>query len=175
MNASNRHLRGRGRGFTLLELVVYLGITVVLAAATFGFLGDVLRTARKTSSSDEAVHAVRLVEARILHEVRSAEAVVDGSSAFGSDDGRLTLTVSSAPMEFFLSASRVLMVRDASGTASALTPSGVRIRVFRIEPVAVTDPASPRSFRFTVEAEQASVPRPETGAVVRAVFAAGLR
>lgn len=175
MNASTLHLRGRGRGFTLLELVVYLGITVVLAAATFGFLGDVLRTARKTQSSSEAAYAVRVAQARILHEVRSADAVVDASSAFGSDDGRLALTVSSAPMEFFLSAGRVLMVRDATGAASALTPSGVRIRVFRIDPVAVTDAASPRSFRITVEAEQTAAARPETGAVIRSVFAAGLR
>ncbi len=171
----NAFLRRRSRGFTLLELVIYLGFTAVLAAATFGFLGDVLRTARKTGATDDAAHAVRLAEARLLHETRAADAIVDASSVFSSDDGRLALSSGSATQEFFLSAGRALMVKDASGATSALTPSGVRVRVFRIEPVAVTASGSPRSLRFTIETEQSVAGRPETGAVVRAAFAASLR
>lgn len=171
----NRYRSHRLRGFGLLELVVYLGVTAVLAAASFGFLSDVLRTARKTTAVSESDHAVRVVAARLLHEVRSADGIVDASSAFGTDAGRLALATPSGTVTFSVTGAGVLTVTDEASVTAALTPSGVRVRAFRVDPVAVADPASPRSLRFLIEAESARDARGESGALVRSQFAASLR
>jgi type II secretory pathway pseudopilin PulG len=169
------HMRHRHeRGFGLLELVVYVGITAVLATASFGFLTDVLRSARKTEAVNEADHALRVVSSRLLHETRSASAIVDASSTFNSDAGRLTLTTATGELEFALSSGRIT-VRDGASVPTALTPSGARVRIFRIEPIAVTDATAPRSLRFVIEAEASRDARAESGAIVRAAFAASLR
>ncbi len=63
----------RQDGFTMIELIVYLGIASVALLVFFGFAANVLQSAARAKSASDAQGNARVVMSRITHDIRTAD------------------------------------------------------------------------------------------------------
>lgn len=119
--------------FTLIELILYIGLTAMVVVSVMRIMLTVTGTREKTGTLHTVQHELRFVMDTISYTARNAVAVQTGSSVFNSATGTLVLTMSGTginPTRFFLSGSNVYM-QQASASAQALTSS--RVLVDRLE------------------------------------------
>jgi len=86
-----------GAGFTLVELLVYIGVSTIALLVFVTFMGDVSRSAARARTAQELHQNAQFVLDRLNREVRSAT-VVDPSSNASS----LVLTTAGGPKTFTL-------------------------------------------------------------------------
>ena len=113
------------RGFTLIELILYIGFVSLMITAFVTFSLDTINSAQKSQINDDLQQNARLAVDRMLQEIRSSSSINTGSSTFGTSPGVLSLATSSGttnPIIFSLS-SGVLQMKQGSGAAAALTDS----------------------------------------------------
>ena len=110
-----------GAGFTMIELIVYLGIATIALLVFYGFAADVMRAAARTKTTSDVQGNARVVMSRIMNDVRA-------SSAAAAPGGQLTLTVGASPKCYFLETGAVKYY-DCSNhaTDSTLTDSSVNV------------------------------------------------
>lgn len=121
-------------GFTLVELLIYLGLvgaalTITVSLTTALLQADVRGSARETIDASAG-----RVLGQIAEAVRAAAAVNTGDSSFGTDAGRLSLTMRDAtrsPTVFALANGR-LEVTEGTASAVPLTANPVDVQIFRL-------------------------------------------
>ncbi len=79
------------RGFSLFEIILYLGLFSLLTVGIFGFALDVSELRVKNSVSRNVFADVRFVSERLNAYIRNAGGIDEGASSFGSDFGKLVL------------------------------------------------------------------------------------
>lgn len=102
------------RGFTVIELLLYMGILVILItvlASTFGSIIDVQLESKATSSVDQDG---RFILARLAYDMQSATSIASPSA--GSTATSLTIKKSSESYTYKLNASNNLQLTNNSGT-----------------------------------------------------------
>ena len=84
------------KGFTLLELLVYIALIAVILVASIDFMWSIMNTRTKSNVTQETQQIARLVMDRIAYEIRGAEDVVKdgGESTFDANPGKITLQYS---------------------------------------------------------------------------------
>jgi len=115
------HTQNSGAGFTLIELIVYLGIATVALLVFYGFAADVMQAAARIKTTSDVQGNARVVVSRIAHDVRIAStATVAG--------GQLTVTVGGSPKCYFLGSGTVKYF-DCSNhaTDASLTDTSVNV------------------------------------------------
>lgn len=113
----------RQRGFTLMELIIYLGIASIALLVFYGFAADVMRSAVRAKAASDVQENARVVMSRITGDVRNATAV---PSAAG---GQLSVTIGGAQRCYFLDSGKVKYDDDCISHASPedLTDDSVSI------------------------------------------------
>jgi prepilin-type N-terminal cleavage/methylation domain-containing protein len=129
------HNPGGERGFTLLELIIYIALlaTVVVAAAMIALQFTI--TQAKAAVYAQASRNAQFAMSRIESEVREADSITVGSSVFGSNPGTLTLATSvpaNSPTIFTVTNGQ-LTVKQGAGAAIPLTEPDVTVTEFTLE------------------------------------------
>jgi len=120
----------RASGFTLLELLVYIGIVVVVITAVTALTIDLLRGRAKATSLEVVNQNARLVLERMTTAIREANLVNRLDSVFGSSPGRLSLEmpiVGQNPTVFDVVANELRITEGSGGVATPLTSPDVEV------------------------------------------------
>lgn len=118
------------RGFTLVELLVYIAVSTVALLVFVTFMVDVSRSAARARTVQELHQNAQFVLDRVGQEVRRGQAVDVATSSFDVDAGVLVLTTSTGSHTFRLASNAVTL--DAGSGAVPLTSASVRVTAFRI-------------------------------------------
>lgn len=97
------------RGFSLIEVMVYLAVTVLVAGAlvsTFVSLNDILF---RNKTERELTHSASVSLERMTRAIRGADSINTGLSTFGTSPGALTLIDSGTTTAFYMSGSDLMV------------------------------------------------------------------
>lgn len=138
----------RSRGYSLIELVIYVAVFAAFAAVVVGIvlaLGNVWGTARANRILSRA--GTDALE-RITRELRFARAIRPAESVFNASPGALSLETFTDPasqatttVRFSVSGAQ-LVISEADESNVALTPSTVRVDSFVVWEITPTARAS---------------------------------
>lgn len=114
------------RGFSLIEVLVYIAVTVLIAIAavlTFISLDDVFL---RNASERDVTNAATVALERIVRDIRAADGIDSGSSVFGSSPGTLVLTAGPTTTTYTRSADAVTLGVNGEDLG-ALTPAHISV------------------------------------------------
>src|SRR3989338_3004023 len=119
------------RGFSLVEMLIYISILVLLLAVIMNIVVSVVRSGRVIKALRNVENSATISLERLVREIRQAESVNVGSSILGSNPGRLVLEgtdIDGNPrtVEFSLS-SWTLMFSENGVELGALSQSDARV------------------------------------------------
>lgn len=118
------------RGFSLLEMVIYVAILAVIAAVVVGSLLPLARSYREVVMALSINNAASAALERMVRDIRAASAIAPGS-VFNTSPGVLVLTSTDGggnptTITFDVSGSAV-RITEGAGTPYALTGSAATI------------------------------------------------
>lgn len=124
-----------GRGFTLVEFLVYFFILGIVLTAVTSFTFDVLQTRVRVRLAAEVEQNMRFSMQRALRAVRTAESLNVGASTFDDADGVLSLQMSdvAADPTVFDLLNGVLRITEGASGPTPLTTDEVVVEKFWIE------------------------------------------
>lgn len=119
-------------GFTLIEVLIYLGILSLIVVALLSFDVSVISSRSKTMVVEEVQANARIALDLVSQKIRGAQGINVGASVFGSDPGVLSLAMANAtqnPTVFNLSADdgRLQITEGSSGTPVFVTSKDVEV------------------------------------------------
>jgi len=122
------------RGYTLLELLIYVGVVAIIIAAVSVLLLWGIRLRAKIQAQEEVLKQTERAMAVMLAEIREAQSVYTPTSAFATTTGQLSLQTSrhipegeeSGYIDFFLCGTRVCM-KEESQNPVAITSENIII------------------------------------------------
>jgi len=122
------------KGYTLLELLLYLAIFSVIITAVVYFAWNVVYGGQKSSNLNEVSYSARYTAERIKYEIRNSSGITLGSSYFGvnlatTPGSKLTLTsadVSRNPIVIDISSGTLRATVGANPVAN-LTPTNISV------------------------------------------------
>ena len=126
-----------GKGYTLIELLIYTGILILLVAVVGSTLLSIARTYRSIAAEQAVESAAHDGLGRMVQEIRNATSIDTGGSVLTTSPGQLSLNTkdlsgAAQVVQFFLSG-QVLHAREAGVDMGPLSPAAARITnlVFR--------------------------------------------
>ncbi len=140
------HRHVLGRGFTLLELLLFISLASILIGALAGFLSMALQSRVKQETMVRVEQEALAVMEQLTHDLRSATAVA--SPGAGTSSATLSLTGSpSTEWESTLG-----QLRRTSGTASPvpLTSSGLQLTNLQFSNVSLPQTKGVIRVQFTL-------------------------
>ncbi len=151
----------QSKGFTIIELVVYLGLFILVATFITLFSLVFLREQRDLIISGNLTSAVIESLNLISYEIRNAEEVYSPTSVFNQDNSQLSLkTKKNLPtgetytyVDFYLSGNKLFIKRE-SEEAMVLNPADINISRFFVENIFST--STIESLRINITAEATS-------------------
>lgn len=154
------------QGFTLYEVVIYIGLFLILSVLTVGLVFEILKTGYRVSRSREVVSSVNTVFGRLFETGRFARGIYTPASVLGSDTSQISFETALTPpasdpttyVDFYIDNGRLFIKREGQGS-QALTSERVRVtrfRVTRLNPVITSD-----SLRIAIRAEHRFSPSNE--------------
>lgn len=122
------------RGFSLIEMLLYIGITSLMLSVMFSFVLNMTNARAKVQANADIAYNANLIEDRLGDAVRHATAINTGASTFGTDPGVLSLTMADlavSPTIFSLTANDgIVQVSQAGGAFAPLTTTNVKVTNF---------------------------------------------
>ena len=169
----------KNKGFTLIEMLVYIAVLSVIVAAVSSFIVWTIRSNTKAKVLQEVLNNSRRAIEVISAEIKEAQIVYFPTSDFDSHPGQLSLkTLKNLPsgeqetfIDFYLCGDH-LCVKKESQSPLALTSNKVRVTnlVFR------QIDNDPVSLEIDLEVEFADTSgRPENQAVIATTSFASIR
>ena len=70
-------------GFTLIELILYVGLITIILSTVAPFVLTIIQSGVKSATSQEVYSSARYVSERIKSEIRNANSIYEASSTFG--------------------------------------------------------------------------------------------
>lgn len=120
-------------GFTLVEMLLYIGIASVILVLSLQTLIRVMESRQRSAASSDVQQGLRVAVNRMLDTALNAASVDAGTSVFGTANGRLAFTMGDAadsPTVFALSGNAVTLAAGAKA-ALPLTPPTVKVDTLR--------------------------------------------
>lgn len=152
-DADKKTGRAKDGGFSMLELIVYIGLVGVVLTAAVLFSVEFVTAKAKASAVSGVSRAASFALERMAYEIRMSDGIDYDMSAFGPDPGILQLrsSVPSAdPVVFSVTDGR-LYAQWGAGAPAALTPSDVVVSGFTLEDVSVRPRFRSVRIRLTVD------------------------
>lgn len=119
------------RGFTLVEVIIYILIVGLVLGTINMFLVNLLQARANTQSISHIISSARMIQDRLGQAAREASAIQAGSSTFGADPGVLSLDMvdgSIDPTVFSLTADDgSFQVQEGAGSPVPLTGDEVQV------------------------------------------------
>lgn len=110
-------------GFSLIEIIIYVALVSIIAVSFVVFIIDVTTSSQKARVRQEVQQNARFAFQRITREIRAADDVNAGSSAFGTSPGVLSLAADNPtddPTVFSVNGG-VLQITQGANPAQDLT------------------------------------------------------
>jgi len=118
----------QSKGFTLVELLVYMSVVVLAVTVFMNFVIEVTKHATVAEAKQEIQQSARFLLSRMSQNIRTAASIDSGNSSFDIDQGKLTLLQNGGAESFYLQ-DNVVYYDDASGPVSL---TGDKVRVTRL-------------------------------------------
>ena len=124
------------RGFTLLEVLVYIVILVIIVTVISSFLIWAVRANTKNKVMIETLDNARRAIEIITHEIKEADDIYEPTSVFDSHPGQLSLEVkkylptdeSATYIDFFICGDRLCLKKEKSQNPVFLTSGRVEVK-----------------------------------------------
>lgn len=122
------------RGFTLIELVIYIGTLAIFLTILTQIFVSVLNIRTKTEATSSLEQDSRYILSRLLYDIQRAQNITTPSSlGVGGQQTRLDITIDSTPYSYFMSGNNLVMT-DGTGTynlnSNGTTISGLNFQRF---------------------------------------------
>jgi type II secretory pathway pseudopilin PulG len=119
------------KGFTLIEMLLYIAILVFLLIVIINLLFNIVRSQKNFASSRSIENSSGFALERLAREIKEADSVNTGSSVFNSSPGTLTLNSTdingtARTVQFYISSS-TLHIKENGVDKGPLTQSDTRI------------------------------------------------
>lgn len=150
-------MKYKNRGFTLLEIILYMALVSAMMASLLSFAWNIIGGSVKSTTQQEVYSQARYVSERIKLEIRNASSVNIAGSTFGASPGILSLAeIGPAndpvkdPTIVTLSGGKIT-IKQGAGSSVALNSSNTSV-----ESLIFTNYSSPDSktkhigFSFTI-------------------------
>ncbi len=136
--AKKRRLASAGRGFSLVEVVVYVAVLAAISAIAVNTLLRIHAALAEIRVTRTLAAAGGLAMERMVRTIRDAAAVDTAASTLGTSPGVLSLTGSETPalIHRWARDGANALTLDSGAGAVALTPPGVEVSnlIFRFIP-----------------------------------------
>jgi len=149
------------KSFSLIELVVYIGLFVLMAIFLIIFSVNFLKQQREELTENNLISSVADALDFIVYEIRESDAVYASTSVFKLDNSQLSLiTTKNLPIgetstyeDFYLSNHHLFLKRESQNPI-LLTPADINISRFFVENIFAT--TTFESLRISITAEATS-------------------
>ncbi|MDO8424314.1 MAG: prepilin-type N-terminal cleavage/methylation domain-containing protein [bacterium] len=136
------------KGFTLIEILVYIGVLVIVVLAVSSFFLWTIRSNAKSKAEIETLESARVAMGILTSEIREANSVYSPTSVFLSSGGQLSLeTAKYLPagettsfIDFYLCAKRLCLKKEGQDPV-ALTSDRTEIESLEFFQVLTTSTA----------------------------------
>jgi len=116
------------KGFTLIEMLIYIGILTIIILFTIYFVSWGIKMSAKSKASQEVLENAKLAMEKIVFEIRGAKEIYTPTSVFDAHPGQLSLkTQQNLPegenvnyADFYLENEKIYLKRE-SQNPQALT------------------------------------------------------
>ncbi len=142
------------RGFSLVEMLVYIAILVLMLFVIINILSVILTSQRSLKTSKAIENSGIFSLERMVREIRHAESINTLQSSFGVSPGVLVLNGTDTNgnvriIKFFVSGGR-LTIEENGSPAGALTQTGTNITNLIFSHI-ITDNSEAIRIRLTIE------------------------
>lgn len=113
-------------GFTLVEMLLYIGIASIILVIALQTMIRVLETRKRSTASAEVQQSLRITTNRIIDTSLNATGINVGSSVFGSTNGTLSFSMNDStvnPTIFTLSNSAIYVTTGAQAPLPITSPA----------------------------------------------------
>lgn len=142
------YARSFQKGFTLIELILYIAIVTIMMSALVPFTWGILGNSIKSSTEQEVYTQARYVSERIKQEIRNA----NGINSVNSPEGTIDLnTTTNATTVIDLSGGKIRIKYGAAGTPNPLNSTDTTISALTFTNNTSVDSKTKNiSFSFTI-------------------------
>lgn len=176
---NDRHFSSRSslKGFTIVEILLYIGLSGLFLSAMFPFSMNLHGLFAKAGSDQATAAAARIAAEELVSAIRSADGIDAGASSFGTDPGRLVLDLAGTGDQLVVDVDDgTLRFRYGASAASALHGSSARVTSLVFEDRSSADGATRHvDFTLSMEASTALSGRSEYRSAVTIEGGAELR
>lgn len=120
-------------GFTLLEMLLYIGIASFVLVTALQTMIRILETRQVSVAATEVQQSLRIVTNRIIDTSLNATGINVGSSVFGSETGSLSFSMTDSaknPTVFSLS-NHAVTLKEGAAAAVPMTSPDVMVQRLR--------------------------------------------
>lgn len=136
------------KGFTLAEILVYIGVMSIVILAVSSFFLWAVRSNAKSKAEIEVLESARRALGILTSEIREAKSIYFPTSAFSTSTGQLSLETAKYPMpgemagfvDFYLCANRLCFKKEGQDPV-ALTSDKTEIENLEFIQVLATSTA----------------------------------
>lgn len=141
------HLRSSSRGFTLVELLIYMGLLTVLILIFTDIFTSIIDNQLSSRNTSSVADDGRYIYSRFIYDVAHASAITQPALP-GSSSSQLTFTKGGQNYTYSLVNGNLLITDQA--TASALNSSGSSVSGLLFTRVGTTSAKTTVRINFTV-------------------------
>lgn len=142
----------KSKGFTLIELILYVALLSIFLTGAVLFSWDLIYGRVKSQTHQEVIHNARLVSKRIQFELKNASSI---TLASGSTLTLATSDTATNPTTIDLSGGRVRIGYGAAGSCPTSSPCFLTSDDVSVSSLTFTDLSNGNSgnvqYQFTVE------------------------
>jgi len=110
------------KGFTLIELILYIAIISIFITGTILFAWDIIHASVKSDTHREVSQNLRLASMRIAHEIRNASGINSSPSLPGSSISLTNTDPLKNPTIIDVSSGRIRIGQGNSGSCPSSSP-----------------------------------------------------
>lgn len=163
-------MKKNNKGFTLVEVLLYIALLVIVLGALFSFGWNMLSVREKASTMRETIGSARLMDEKLKQEIRSATAVDQVNSIFDQDNGKVTLNTADGDVVIASDADKISIQR-AGSNPEFLHSDHVRIKNFKLNGEVSGD----GSVRFVGYSFSAEAYYPQAGGMAQYQYSTDVR
>ncbi|MBI2450377.1 MAG: prepilin-type N-terminal cleavage/methylation domain-containing protein [Candidatus Nealsonbacteria bacterium] len=149
------------RGFTLMEILIYVSVLAIIFLAVYSFLDWAVKLSAKAGAIREVTDNARRAMEIMTHEIRSAKSVYEptsGASQLSLETGNyLPNGETSSYIDFYLcgQASSTICFKKESQNPIAITSDKVNVTGFKFIQLSTTTPSI--QISLSLDYKQASI------------------
>lgn len=110
------------KGFTLVELLLYMGIFTILLAVTLQMFGSIFDVQLESQATSSVAQDSKYIMGRFTHDLNRAQSI-SVPSVFGTPNATLTLVINSQILTYSLNSGNLILENITTGTTDRINSS----------------------------------------------------